>query len=387
MKSYKEKPNWLVYVNNFIAYILFRALSALIKKSYPNESNILFINTGQIGDLIISSVLLKNSHLWDEETKIYLLIKEKYQSVFYDYNGVVQIIPWNYPRYKFNLIYRLIFLNRIRKLGFKKTINLTAARGVINDEIALLSGAKETYCLNNDWKYLKKLFGKRMDDFYTAVLQFGTTNEYDKHLKVLNLLTGKNPDPGTTISIGYQTDSKIEEYLQSIEVSKYSLLISIAPLTDIPIKNWGIQNYKNLIINILKKFDANIFLIGTNLHYKNYGELEEINKDKIVNIAGKFSILESACIVKKSDVFIGNDSGFTHIAKALNVPHVGIIGGGSYNHFFPYNITEESRYLSKKMECFGCEWRCIHSAPFCHQDVSVEEVIESINLLINTPKK
>ena len=54
--------------------------------------------------------------------------------------------------------------------------------------MAILSGAEETVALNSDWKYLKKMFGKRMDSLYKEIIGKDNINEYEKHFAVLNYL-------------------------------------------------------------------------------------------------------------------------------------------------------------------------------------------------------
>ncbi|HED38312.1 MAG TPA: hypothetical protein ENI76_08735, partial [Ignavibacteria bacterium] len=74
----KDKPTWLTYINNTIAFSILLLLKLLLRPSVKG-SNILFINTGQIGDLIISSVVFRNAELIKKiYGKIYLLVKKEY---------------------------------------------------------------------------------------------------------------------------------------------------------------------------------------------------------------------------------------------------------------------------------------------------------------------
>ena len=379
----KEKAKWHIYLNNTIAYLIFNILNILFKKNLSIGKNLLFINTGQIGDLTISSVIFNNSYLFEEDTSLYFIIKGEYINLFQDYDGPIKIIKWKYKHYKYNPIYRVTFLLKLRKIGFKKTINLTAARGITNDELALLSGAEEVICLNSNWRYLRKLFGQKMDSRYDMIVKINSNNEYEKHICAVKLLTDKTLEMGTNIFISENTEKKVEESLKAIlSVETLPPFISIAPMTDIAIKNWGIKNYENLINTLITKMDIVILIVGDRKQFKIFEKVRNFSNEKVFNLAGKFSIIESAALVKKSLLFIGNDSGFTHIAKAMNKKFVGIIGGGSFDYFFPYNISPNDNYLFHKLDCFGCEWRCKFDKPYCHQYVTVDDVVLAVEKLL-----
>lgn len=379
----REKSTFHIYFNNFIAFIIFNFLRIFLGKGKSLNDNILFINTGQIGDLIISSLVFENQFFFNDKTKIYFLIDSTFDVLFQDYDGEIQIIYWNKKKYKFNLFYRIRFLHRIRKIGFNKTINLTAARGITNDEIALLSGANEVSTFKSNWRYLTKLFGRRMDLKYDKVIEISQSTEYDKHIHILENNIGQVSKLGTKIYLKDKTIANTKKKLINYLPDKsFDNLISIAPISDLEIKNWSLVNYQELIEQLLENTDSTIVLLGTKSQSKTIQFLNGSKSNRVINFAGHFTLLESASIVSISKIFIGNDSGFTHIAKALNKKMIGIIGGGSFNIFFPYNPKKDEKLFYHKLECFGCEWRCIKDKPYCHANVTVDQVYQAaINLL------
>lgn len=348
------KPTWLTYINNTIAFSILLLLKLLLRPSVKG-SNILFINTGQIGDLIISSVIFRNvGSIKKIYGKIYLLVKKEYGELVENYSDI-NVIKWDYRKYKYNILYRVKFLGKLRQLGISDCYDLTAARGVTVDELSLLSGAKNIYALNSNFRYLKKLFGKIIDNMYSDILAGNIENEFEKNLAVLKYLGIKNYKTETYLKINSSVLQKIKAILKPFE---NNIKIVIAPFTELKIKNWGKENYKDLIKSILEtNNNAVMFLLGTKSMMSEIDELSFNNSKRVINLAGKYSIIESATILYYSDLFIGNDSGFTHIAKALSKPLIGIIGGGSNGYFIPYSLKQEEVYLFKTMDCFKCEWR------------------------------
>jgi ADP-heptose:LPS heptosyltransferase len=89
---------------------------------------------------------------------------------------------------------------------------------------------------------------------------------------------------------------------------------------------------------------------------------------------------------------LANDTGVTHLAAATGTPSVCILGGGHYGRFLPYaalhdrNIAPPQTVIHK-MDCFGCDWRCIYKiatdAPFpCIANVSVDSVWQATRSII-----
>ncbi|MBI2430175.1 MAG: glycosyltransferase family 9 protein [Ignavibacteriales bacterium] len=232
---------------------------------------------------------------------------------------------------------------------------------------------------------MTKLFGKMMDSRYDIVFSFETINEPKRNVLILEHLTGTKITVETEIAISSATEqnalTKVNRYFRLHDTLK---IITIAPISDGELRNWPIEYFKELCRHMVAKWDVLILLLGTRTQKSALDTISSVNPEKIVNLAGELSLLESAAIVKRSVLFIGNDSGFTHVAKALGKKFIGIIGGGCYGLFFPYNETKNERLLFHQLDCFGCEWRCHLEKPYCVQNVTVDQVIQSSNQLLNS---
>lgn len=373
------KPTWQIYFNNSIAFVIYLTLRLFFGRREKKTNRLLFVNTGQIGDLIVSSVIFTNQEKLTVGREVFLLVRDTYLELYKDYQGPVKIIPWNYNQYKYNPVYRISFLRKLHAKGFETCINVTAARGITNDELSLLSGAQHVYCLNNNWKYLTKLFGEQMDKQYDEIFSFGTINEPQRNVLILEHLTGERINVETVVAVSSTTEhnalSKLKKYVQLNDSKK---IITMAPISDGELRNWPLEYFSELCRSAIAKCDVQILLLGTKLQRQKIDSISKLDPENIWNLAGELSLLESASVVKKSDLFIGNDSGFTHIAKALKKNLIGIIGGGCYGMFFPYNTSDRERLLFHQLDCFGCEWRCHLDRPYCVQNVTVEQVTKEV---------
>ena len=377
----KDKSLLHNYLNNLISYILLCVYKIILPKAEVGNV-LLLINTGQIGDLVISTVILNNrARLLAIFDRIFFLVKEEYSIILESFDEI-GVIKWNQGKFNSNPIYRFKLLKNLRKIGLNLCINLTAARGVSNDTLALLSGANKTIALNSNYRYLIKLLGKHLDKLYSTILAQDVANEYYKHLKVLHFLGFKDYETDTIFPIKSKTLKLVSSKLEFN--NNTTIKIVIAPFTDIPIKNWEVEKYAKLLDLLLSEFkNIVIFIYGSSNQKTSIDKNIPLKSKRILNLAGKHNISESAAILSKCNLFIGNDSGFTHIAKALKIPLVAIIGGGSNGYFIPYNEKSNESYLYQNMDCFGCEWRCVHEKAYCLTNVSVKKVFFEVKRLLN----
>lgn len=358
------------YLNNIIAFFVFNVLRFFFKRNKNSSASILFINTGSLGDVVISTLILENEKLFDTSPQLYLLIKNEYTGLLRNYNGRIKVIGLRSSNYKWNLFYRIKFLEQLHELNLGYCYNLTSARGISSDEIALLSGAQKNNCFANKWKNLKKAFSKTMDKYYDEVLFNGIENEYQRHEELIKILTGSNK-----INI---IDSEVfgkENYTLPIS-GKY---IAIAPLAQNFSRTWGIDNFQLLCEKL--SADYSVILLGAPNESKLLERIKNRN-GKIKNLAGKIDLHDLSSMVKNSLLFIGNDSGLSHLALRLNVPMIAITGGGAYKKYFPYAANETRIYKYYMLDCFGCEWVCTQREKYCLTKVEVDEIYSAAIKLI-----
>ncbi|WP_457599927.1 glycosyltransferase family 9 protein [Hydrogenivirga sp.] len=87
----------------------------------------------------------------------------------------------------------------------------------------------------------------------------------------------------------------------------------------------------------------------------------ELGKVKGINLCGKLSLTDVLGVIRLSSVFVGNDSGLLHCARAVGTPAVQIYGGTHPTFGFSL-FPEEGKVLLKGLECQPCD---IHGRGKC----------------------
>ena len=59
-------------------------------------------------------------------------------------------------------------------------------------------------------------------------------------------------------------------------------------------------------------------------------------RGRYVDLTGKVDLLTAYAVLKRADLFIGNDSGLMHIAAAAGVPTIGLFGPSDERRYAPW---------------------------------------------------
>ena len=358
-----------LFINNFIAIFVFYFLKyyfSVMSSKPVNKKDFLLVNLGQIGDLSILSTVIDSYIDIGLSNNVDFLINEKYLELFKYLVPNANIKTINIKKYSSNIFYRIQKVSHMRLINYQKVINLTSFNRIMTDEIVLLQNAGEYYCLKNNWNSLRPFFRKIMVNKYTGILGCEEVNEYKRHFEVFKKFFNKD--------INSIVLSKKEKLNGNKYFEKY---IVISSTTSQKISAWDINNFTELIRLLIVNF--NVILLGDKLINK----LEDITSAKFLNLSGKTTIVKAVNIIKNCDLYIGNDSGLTHIAIKYGVPIICILGGGAFNFYFPIFESENTKYIYKKLDCFNCDWYCKYQEPKCLTEISVGEVYNEALKILN----
>ncbi|MCX7834429.1 MAG: hypothetical protein N2490_09500 [Ignavibacteria bacterium] len=361
------------YFNLFILKLIFN------NKTFNNRTNVLFVNTGFLGDVIITSLIMENENLFDDSIGVFYLFRNDFKKLFDGYKGKGKLIFFNLKRYRFDFFYKIYILKRIRKLSLRYSINLTTARGLTNDSLTVFSGASEKYFINNKHFHPTDNFNSKILNLYSGGKFTEIVNEYEKHKSIIVWLKKNNNQNIRFFNlVAFNTEILLNTYY--LELLRYNRSIIVAPLSREGNKNWDLENYSHLIKELSK--ENLIFLIGSSNQRLQLEKIKQ-GEQKIINTAGDFKLNEIPSLLKKASLFIGNDSGITHLAIKLNIPTIAIIGGGGFGRFFPIPFDNLNvKYLFHYMDCFNCDWFCKFKEKYCLSRVSVEDVLNAIKIYI-----
>lgn len=177
----------------------------------------------------------------------------------------------------------------------------------------------------------------------------------------------------------------IKGWLKPLRNKPNSRLIAIAPGCKTKSNQWPIENFIELGRDIVAAEDCELIVVGGKAEF-DLGEkiLTEIGEG--INAAGKFGVRDSAVLLSLCDLYIGLDTGTTHLAYAVGIPTLGIYGErNNPGQWFP--LGEKNTVVSRPVPCSGCRlFECPISEHPCMTGISTETVISKFREFIGQMK-
>lgn len=147
-------------------------------------------------------------------------------------------------------------------------------------------------------------------------------------------------------------------------------------------KKWGLDNYSNLIAKLIEN-DFEIILVGSSLELED-SEILLKKYPQIKSFVNKTNLTELKNLLANVDIFIGNDSGPTHIAAAVGVNTITIFGSTDIKHcvkFMPYTGIHEYLKPNEEIKCHPCYKTKCPTNMECMQSIKVENILEKIRII------
>lgn len=103
----------------------------------------------------------------------------------------------------------------------------------------------------------------------------------------------------------------------------------------------------------------------------------------VYDATGLFSLTENVALIASARALVGMDSCHIHMAGALGIPAVGILGGGQFGDFAPWGESARFRWVHHRTECYGCAWICPFPRANCLHDIAPDAIADAIREVLS----
>jgi len=329
---------------------------------------VLFIRFSSLGDVLLTTPIIRTFRIHFSNAEIHFLTKSQFSQLLENNPNVDNILRFN-PTTETML--QLII--RLQKEHYTYIIDL---HGKLRSGLIKQFVNGKTYTYDKKHAYRKKLLKDHSlepiastVDLYASVL---TSFDIELKSRKLDLYLPKNSEAITGI------------FLPNMN---RKLIVTISPGASWFTKQYPAEYYKALIKMIVERYDVHIVLIGTEDEKELTFELAKTADNNITDLGGRTSLMETAVIIDRSDVFISGDCGPMHMAAALGKPQIALFGP---THpilgFSP--INDNAVVLSVDAECSPCSLHGQQQCPFghfnCMKEIRPERVFSEITKLLKT---
>ena len=128
------------------------------------------------------------------------------------------------------------------------------------------------------------------------------------------------------------------------------LILALAPGANSYGKKWPVEHYAELAQRLTAEDglmpNARVLLLGDRADHETVKPIVALlPEDQVIDLTGTIDIGVTAACIERADLYIGNDSGLTHLAAAAGVPTLALFGPGVAWKYRPWGA--HAAYLSK----------------------------------------
>lgn len=245
------------------------------------------------------------------------------------------------------------FVMSLRK-KYDVTINVYPSNRREYNIISFLVGAKKRFAV----KYKRMNFQNLNWLNNYLVDENDETHNVETNVRMIEKLLNYNIENIPSMEIFFNSDEEefAKGYLSNLNISENDFVIGIHPgcatLKNHIKRRWEPEKFAALSKLLLSEYGSKILLFGgpEEKELKNQ-ILQSINSNFVYSVETK-TLLQSSAIMKRCNLFITNDSALMHIASALKLNVIALIGPTNRNYIHPWKTNY--KIISLNLECSPC---------------------------------
>ena len=340
--------NLLNLILNLIKTILFNNSKSISIK------NICIYRVGSIGDMACSIPAINSLRNHYPNAYITLLSSSGKNNTF-DCKSLLE----NFDLINEFIVYKNFNFNLYKKLKSKQFDLFIELPSDLTNFYVQIRNLILAYLIQS-----KKAFGWEVRTLKIQKRLLNKYIKYDNEVLRLNKIINKNLNTDYKINYNFYISDQIKEKIFNKFHIKGISYICVSPGGKRKSNIWPISNFVILINEILQKYQFKIIFIG-GAEDSLYSEsiIKKINtefQNRIINLVGKSSILESICILEKAACLISNDTGTQHLASITSTKTYAIFSSRDMKgKWYPYGESNkifrvQSDCLCYKDNCTNC---------------------------------
>lgn len=155
-------------------------------------------------------------------------------------------------------------------------------------------------------------------------------------------------------------------------------LVVVAPGALLPAKKWPAAYFARLLDLLREKTPVRAVLIGSPADARAAASTAAATTGPVLNQCGKLRLTQTVALIARARLFVGNDSGLTHVAAAAGVPVAQIFGPGLPDRF-GHHGARDAMIFQTDCPFYPCSPRfCRAPERWCMAAISPEQVLAAI---------
>ena len=324
----------------------------------------LIIRFSSIGDIVLTTPVVRCLKQQVPEAEIHFLVKDKFLSVVQHnpYIDKIHVLAHSWE----------LMIEELKTESYDYIIDLHHNVKTLRVKKALSAGrtgkvkAFSFYKLNIQ-KYLLTAL---------KINLLPKVHIVDRYLKTVESFGVKNDGQGLDYFIAEEEKTKLKDIPASHQAGYIACVIGAAHNT----KKWPVHKWKEFC----KQIKHPVILLGGPEDKEAAEAIAAVDDIKVYNACGKFSLNESADLVRKAKLVITHDTGLMHIAAAYKKPIISIWGNTvpafGMTPYFGAAMVPDVIIQVQKLWCRPCSKIGYNKCPLghfkCMEKIAVEDLLQ-----------
>jgi lipopolysaccharide heptosyltransferase II len=211
----------------------------------------------------------------------------------------------------------------------------------------------------------------------------------DYYSKIVSCLGINDVEKKFESIISEEEVAQQEELLAQQGIYPSDFKVAIQPGASKPEKRWHLERFGILCQKLIKERGAKILLLGSDAEAELIEQVRKFCPREHSLVFTGLNMRVVLALLRNCQLLIANDSGLMHLAAMVETPLVAIFGPGSPKTSDPCIEPAKKEIITKNFPCSPCRHNFFkeckpspHNKPFCIEDISVKDVSEAVDQLL-----
>ncbi len=342
----------------------------------------LVIRFSSVGDIILSSLLVRALRKRFPSSTIDFLVKSEYAALIQHNPNISRVIE--FPAVgKFSELRRL--RTAIQRTGYDLIVD-------IHDSIRsrYLSFGHPRIARINKRKVARFLLVKMKWNVYEWF--GGAPGVAERYLETVNDLGVESDGTGLEVFIPESASENVGRLLHTAGIREDSAVIGVCPCARHNNKMWLKERFAEAAAALAREYQAAVLIFGSgDQEVQRCDEVKQMIEAQsgattVLNLADRISLPETAAMMDRCFIILTNDSGLMHLAAARKRKVVAIFGPTVRElGFFPYGTTS-TVIEDVSLPCRPCTHIGLPGCPKghfkCMHSISTQQVASAARVLL-----
>lgn len=356
-------------------------------------NRVLVVRTDEIGDVVMTSGLLRELRANLPDARITLVVKAQTLGLVRSCPHVDEVIAYEWKESGLIGAGRSLIaaLTLARTALWPKRFDLAILPRWNTDyysasHLVYMSGAARRVAYSERVSSRKSRLNAGYDGLFTDLIDDDTPrHEVERNLDVLRFLGGAVNSDALEIWTGPEDVRSAQVRLVAAGVSSDERIVALGVGSRHAKKVWPAENFLAVARWLHEEHGARLLVVGDRSDADTGRFLADALGRAVIDVTGQTCLGELAELLKRADLFLGNDSGPKHIAAAAGVPVVEVswhpLSGNAADEYSPTSFRPwrvPGEVVQPETALAPCTDTCRADVAHCITRVSVEQVKDAV---------